>query len=143
MREAVFSRFEKADVVVKAAAVSDWQSLSWRAEAEERRDGELNLSLYPPTIFSKSWAIKKGQYLVGFAAESNELEKYAQAKLQSKGCHMIVANPIGGEDAGFGSDNNQVTIFTEKTVERWPTMSKDEVAQGCGSGLLKNLRSEP
>ena len=67
--------------------------------------------------------------IVGFAAESGNLEEYAKEKLLAKGADLIVANPIGRPDAGFGSETNQVTVITRQGTDSWPLLSKEEVAR--------------
>ena len=72
---------------------------------------------------------KKRQFLVGFAAETDELQNNAKKKLEEKNLDILVGNLIGSPDAGFESDNNTVSLFfRDGTVESWPAMTKDTVA---------------
>jgi phosphopantothenoylcysteine decarboxylase/phosphopantothenate--cysteine ligase len=72
---------------------------------------------------------KKDQILVGFAAETENLESFAEKKLLEKNLDIIVGNLVGGPSSGFGSDTNKVTLFyRDGTNEDIPEMQKDEVA---------------
>jgi phosphopantothenoylcysteine decarboxylase/phosphopantothenate--cysteine ligase len=72
---------------------------------------------------------KKGQILIGFAAETERVDVYAQGKLKKKNADMIVANNVTSEGAGFGTDTNIVTLFKKDgTSEELPLMSKKDVA---------------
>lgn len=142
MREAVLAEFDQAKVVVKAAAVSDWQSASISpSKLKKGTKQELSLNFVPTAdILSELGQRKKTQFIVGFAAESENLENYAKEKLLQKGADMIVANPIGRADAGFASKTNQVTILTPKAQESWPTMSKEEVATRLWKRIIAELK---
>lgn len=131
MKEAVFAYFPQVQVVVKAAAVSDWQSVTYSEQKLKKdKSEELCLKLVPTCdILAELGKRKEGQFIVGFAAESENLEHYATGKLKRKGCDMIVANPIGRSDAGFASETNQVTVITQDSQEKWPLLSKEEVAK--------------
>jgi phosphopantothenoylcysteine decarboxylase/phosphopantothenate--cysteine ligase len=141
MKKAVLAHFDEVQVVVKAAAVSDWQSITY-SEQKLKKDQreELCLKLVPTSdILAELGQRKNGQFIVGFAAESENLEHYATGKLQSKGCDMIVANPIGRADAGFASETNQVTIITQDSQDKWPLLGKDEVAKRLWLRIAKEL----
>ena len=68
-----------------------------------------------PDILKTMGQKKKDQFLVGFAAETNNLEEYAKVKLREKNLDMIVANEVGRSDRGFNVDDNQVIIFTDES----------------------------
>lgn len=73
---------------------------------------------------------KTKQFLIGFAAETNDVEKYAQDKLKRKNADLIVANDVTAEGAGFRSDTNIVQVYdADGLVEQMPVMTKDEVAR--------------
>lgn len=73
---------------------------------------------------------KTKQFLIGFAAETNDVEKYAQDKLKRKNADLIVANDVTAEGAGFRSDTNIVQVYDAGgLVEQMPVMTKDEVAR--------------
>ena len=131
MYQAVLHHFPNVDDVVKAAAVSDWQSAAYSPQKLKKGEQkELVLKLVPtPDILLELGKRKGKQLIVGFAAETGNLEEYAKEKLLAKGADLIVANPIGRPDAGFGSETNQVTVITRQGTDSWPLLSKEEVAR--------------
>ena len=73
---------------------------------------------------------KKNQFLIGFAAETGDVENYAREKLARKNCDLLVANDVSTPGAGFGVDTNIVSIFDRNgLVISLPQLSKDEVAR--------------
>ncbi len=110
-----------------AAAVADYRAASVAANKIKREGGRFTLELVPTTDIL---AEVKGPFLkVGFAAESRDLIKNAEKKLEKKKLDMIVANNIAGEDPVFGSDNNQVTLLKKGgQTTSLPTLPKRVVA---------------
>jgi phosphopantothenoylcysteine decarboxylase/phosphopantothenate--cysteine ligase len=131
MRKAVLAEFDETDIVVKAAAVSDWKCASYSSKKLKKGNTTQLTMEFVPTedILQELGQRKKAQFIVGFAAESDNLEDYATEKLHNKGADLIVANPIGKEGSGFASETNQVTIITPGARESWPLLSKQEVAK--------------
>jgi phosphopantothenoylcysteine decarboxylase / phosphopantothenate---cysteine ligase len=130
MAEAVFSRFAEVDVVVMAAAVSDYQPTEVGEGKIKKGTDVLHLSLAPTTdILKELGRRKEGQVLVGFAAESANLRDYAVRKLHEKRLDLIVANSIVGESSAFGSDSNEVLFLGHEQEECLPRLSKQEVAE--------------
>src|SRR5699024_2852961 len=83
-----------------------------------------------PDIAVKLGKKKKKQVMVGFAAETRNIEKYAKEKLKKKNFDFIVANDVSKEDAGFRTDTNIVSIIDDKgTIEKYPLMSKKELSK--------------
>lgn len=113
MQKAMQANFEQSDIVIMAAAVADYH-VAHVASQKIKKNGnhELTLHLIPnPDILADLGVHKTHQYVVGFAAESQNLLANAQIKLQHKNVNMIVANNISNSKIGFNSDNNQVTIL--------------------------------
>lgn len=82
-----------------------------------------------PDILAEVGKVKKGQLVIGFAAETHDLENHALRKLKSKNLDVIVANDVGCPQAGFEVDTNLVRLFyRDGNSEQWPLMSKLEVA---------------
>ncbi|WP_010269793.1 bifunctional phosphopantothenoylcysteine decarboxylase/phosphopantothenate--cysteine ligase CoaBC [Paenibacillus senegalensis] len=141
MLEAVTSRFEQADIVIKSAAVADYRPAEASPLKIKKKDEELTIRLVKnPDILKTLGERKTGQFLVGFAAETNDVIEHAKDKLQRKNCDMIVANDVTEEGAGFGTDSNRV-IFLEAsgTVEPLPKMSKEAVAERLLSRIAERL----
>jgi len=130
MANAVFAHFAKADIVVKTAAVSDYRPADPAAHKIKKEKDALSLQLTRNQDILKELGRRKNrQILVGFAAETRELETYASRKLVEKNLDMIVGNLIGRPDAGFTADTNRVTLFfRDGTSRSLPSMGKNEVA---------------
>jgi phosphopantothenoylcysteine decarboxylase/phosphopantothenate--cysteine ligase len=112
MRDAVLARFEEADAVVKAAAVADWRPKQ-RAEGKLKKEaGAPELHLEPtPDILRELGERKGDRVLVGFAAETEDLETAGRAKLREKRLDLIVVNEVGAPGTGFEADTNRAMIL--------------------------------
>lgn len=130
MYEAVQRVFETSDIVVKAAAVADYRPVETATSKIKKRGETMTLELVKTTDILESLGRQKtSQFLIGFAAETDTVEYFAQDKLKRKNCDLIVANDVTQEGAGFGTDTNSVQIFDkEGLVLRLPVISKEEVA---------------
>jgi phosphopantothenoylcysteine decarboxylase / phosphopantothenate---cysteine ligase len=120
-----------ADIFVAVAAVADWRPATRANTKLKLKGGEEAVALQlaeNPDILKSVGAKKKGrpQLVIGFAAETNDVERHAKAKLTRKGCDWIVANDVSGDVMG-GADN-EVLLVRKGGVERWPRMNKSEVA---------------
>lgn len=132
MRQAVLDRAGRSDVIIKAAAVSDYRPAETAAQKIKKDDGLLTISMVKnPDILAELGALKKGSgcILVGFAAETEKLTGNAKEKLRRKNLDLIVANDVTRKDSGFEADTNQVQIIhRDGRVEDLPLMSKDALA---------------
>ncbi len=112
MHQAVNAEFETASVVIMAAAVSDYRSNHIANEKIKKNEQEMVLKLVKNTdILATLGSKKENQFLIGFAAETHNIEEYAKKKLEKKKADMIVANDVSKPNAGFNKDTNEVTIF--------------------------------
>ncbi|MFO7838689.1 MAG: bifunctional phosphopantothenoylcysteine decarboxylase/phosphopantothenate--cysteine ligase CoaBC [Desulfosalsimonadaceae bacterium] len=130
MEEAVLEAMDDTDLVVKVAAVSDYRPVDSAPQKIKKHEEELVLRMEKTgDILETVGRRKKSQVLVGFAAETQELEKNAREKLQRKNLDLIVGNLIGAPDSGFASETNKMTLFfRDGSVEALPVMEKDEAA---------------
>ncbi|SEM46513.1 phosphopantothenoylcysteine decarboxylase / phosphopantothenate--cysteine ligase [Mesobacillus persicus] len=130
MYHAVLDRFESADVVIKTAAVADYRpKTSYDSKVKKQEGGQMLELERTKDILLELGQRKTHQVLVGFAAETNDVEEYARKKLAKKNADMIVANNVTQAGAGFGFDTNIVTIFKrDGKVTELPLMTKNEVA---------------
>jgi phosphopantothenoylcysteine decarboxylase/phosphopantothenate--cysteine ligase len=132
MREAVFDCLVDIDVIIKAAAVSDYRPREISAQKIKKGAASLSIDLVKnPDILSELGKAKAGSnyILVGFAAETEDVLTNAMDKLRVKNLDIIVVNDITREDSGFKSDTNLVKIiYRDGSREDLPLMSKDEVA---------------
>jgi len=134
MFEAVKERFPLVDIAIATAAVADFKvaQVSQIKIKKEEGQEELQLDLVKnPDILSWMGHHKSlKQYVLGFALESNEEELNALKKLNTKDVDAIVLNSLQNPDAGFGSDNNQVTIFSKRSEKtEIPLQTKVELAR--------------
>lgn len=129
MHQAVLQHLGEASFAVMAAAVADYRPDHVAASKLKKRDGLPQLSLEEtPDILQSAAAHKGGRVLVGFAAETDDLEANGRRKLQSKACDLMVANPVGGA-TGFDSELNQgMLLAADGSVQRLGPMSKPEMA---------------
>ncbi|WP_409275601.1 bifunctional phosphopantothenoylcysteine decarboxylase/phosphopantothenate--cysteine ligase CoaBC [Neobacillus sp. SCS-31] len=131
MYEAALRHFEEADIVIKSAAVSDYRPKTAYAHKVKKQPGNETIELErTKDILMELGKRKTSQVLVGFAAETNNVEEYATRKLVSKNADIIVANDVTASGAGFGTDTNIVTLFMrDGSIESLPLMTKHEVAK--------------
>ncbi len=132
-----------ADIFVSVAAVADWRPAT-RAQTKLKLKGaatdQVALQLVENPDILKSIGLKKKdrpRLVVGFAAETNDVEKNAKTKLTKKGCDWVVANDVSGDVMG-GADN-EIVLVTKAGTERWPRMSKAEVAMKLAERIAENF----
>lgn len=132
MREAVLKHFVGSDLVVMAAAVSDYRPRSVEGRKMKKGSETLAVELVRnPDILAELGQSREEKHcvLVGFAAETDHLVANAEKKLKDKNLDMIVANDVSRDDAGFAVDTNEVKIlFRDGKVENPPLMRKEAVA---------------
>ena len=139
MRDRVFENLEPASIVIKAAAVADFHLSKVPDQKVKKTAARISLELDPtPDILAELGRKKDGRLLVGFAAETQNLQQEARRKLQSKNCDMVVGNLVGGPDVGFESDQNEVilALATGETIPL-PRASKRELADRIFDEILK------
>ncbi|WP_110112885.1 bifunctional phosphopantothenoylcysteine decarboxylase/phosphopantothenate--cysteine ligase CoaBC [Bacillus sp. CGMCC 1.16541] len=131
MYEEVIERYHTMDVVIKSAAVADYRPKHVHEQKMKKKPGEAIIELERTQDILKTLGERKEhQLLIGFAAETEKVDEYAQQKLQKKNLDMIVANNVTEEGAGFGVDTNVVTFY-KRTGEKkqFPLLTKHEVAK--------------
>ncbi len=121
MFEVVMAGADKADFVVKAAAVADWRAAEpselKRAKAESSPTLALERTPDILAALGERFGRDQAPYIIGFAAESHDVLERGRAKLERKAANMIVANKIGGEDTTFGTDDARVCLITTGGAE--------------------------
>lgn len=130
MFQAVDAAFDGADILVCAAAVADYTPVRKADHKLKKANERLDcIELVETRDILASMSARKGdRVVVGFAAETDNLIKYASSKLASKGCDAIVANDVSRHDSTFGSDTDKVTWITADGAEELPCMPKNEAA---------------
>jgi phosphopantothenoylcysteine decarboxylase/phosphopantothenate--cysteine ligase len=131
MYDAVHEHLPRCDILVMCAAVADYKPVKASPFKIKKGAAALILELVPTRDILSSLAAKDRNYLVvGFAAETNELEENATKKLREKNCDMIVANDVSRSDRGMESDENEVTIFfRDGQSAKIPRTSKKNIAR--------------
>lgn len=131
-----------ADVAVMTAAVADWRVDDVAGGKIKKAPGgppTLSLIENPDILAAVSSAkAKRPRLVIGFAAETSDLEAHARAKLSRKGCDWIVGNDVS--DEVFGSDGNAVTLITKGDAETWPRQSKAAVARALAARIAETLK---
>lgn len=131
MHDAVISRLDKVDWVIKSAAVGDYRPETTADEKIKKKDDDMSISLVRnPDILAEIGSKKQNHQLVcGFSMETQDLLNNSRAKLQKKNCDMLVANNLKTEGAGFAHDTNVATLlYRDGTHEPLSLMQKDDLA---------------
>jgi phosphopantothenoylcysteine decarboxylase/phosphopantothenate--cysteine ligase len=139
MRDQVFAHLADAGIVIKAAAVADFRLTKVPDQKVKKTAARMSLELDPtPDILAELGRKKGDRLLIGFAAETQNLVPEARRKLESKNCDMVVANLVGGQDMGFESEENEVTLVL-RTGETVPLTRapKRQVADRIFDQILK------
>ena len=130
MLDAVRVNFPQADALLMAAAVSDYRATGQETRKIKRGHPEIVAHLTQnPDILKEISLLRKNQFVVGFAAETHDLETEALRKMVEKNLDLIVANDVAQPDSGFAVDTNEVTLIRrDGQITRLPLLTKDEVA---------------
>ena len=137
-----------ADVAICTAAVSDWTPENpQNQKIKKTNDNDVpNIKFVQnPDILKtiSKQSNKRPQLVIGFAAETQNLEQNAKEKLKKKGCDWILANEVGIDETGvektFGSDQNQIYFISQDKSERWDKASKDDVARTLVERIKKHI----
>jgi phosphopantothenoylcysteine decarboxylase/phosphopantothenate--cysteine ligase len=143
MARAVFDRQEASDVIIKVAAVSDYRPVECHDHKVKKGAETIQLVLTRTTDILKTLGRRKrpGQILVGFAAETRDMETYARQKVAEKNLDMIAANLIGPPDSGFAADTNRMTLyFADGRKTDLTVMDKEAVAHRILDEVAAMLR---
>ncbi|WP_293678559.1 bifunctional phosphopantothenoylcysteine decarboxylase/phosphopantothenate--cysteine ligase CoaBC [uncultured Phenylobacterium sp.] len=131
-----------ADIAVCVAAVADWRPQNLQgSKIKKGADGPPALGLVenPDILATLSKSNRRPKLVVGFAAETDDVEANAAAKLARKGCDWIVANDVG-QGGTLGGDDNAVAIVTSEGIERWDRMAKGEVARRLAARIAQEFQ---
>jgi len=141
MKKEVFKHFEKVDIIISSAAVSDFrpkERIIGKLNKEDLQELKIELQRNPDILFELGQK-KEKQILVGFAAETDNLIAHASEKLRKKNLDLIVANDLTEPGAGFGSDQNKAKIIGRGGViiKDLPLMPKLEMAEQILDEIVK------
>lgn len=142
MRDAVISRLP-ADIAVMVAAVADWRVATSAGQKIKKTPGEapapLQLTENPDILRTIGHHEKRPTIVVGFAAETQDVEQNGRIKLEKKGADLIVANDVSPETGIMGGARNRVKLITKTGVEEWPELDKDTVAERLAHWIAEHL----
>lgn len=142
MQQAALEFAEGADIFIATAAVADYKAASIASEKIKSGDDKMTISLEKnPDIVSSVASTFEDLFVIGFAAESNDVETYAKGKLEQKHLDAIVANDISRTDIGFNSDDNEVSwIDTDSTIV-FSKRSKAQLARDLVAQIAIKINS--
>jgi phosphopantothenoylcysteine decarboxylase/phosphopantothenate--cysteine ligase len=145
MHDVVMEHYSRVDIVIMAAAVSDYRPGKSMEQKMKKGGGSISLELLPnPDILKKLGKKKekaKRPILVGFAAESNDHLEEGRRKLKEKNLDLIVINDITGKNTGFGTDTNQISLIDrDYQLEKLPLLTKEECADMIWDKVVKLLQ---
>lgn len=144
MFNAVTGRAPEMDIIIKAAAVADYRPAEVSAEKIKKSDAASGRSIaLEPTQDILGYIgenRKEGQFLCGFAMETENLLRNAASKLVKKNVDMICANSLRTKGAGFAGDTNVVTILTREGIEQLPLMSKQDAADAILDAIMERRK---
>lgn len=140
MKKEVFKEFNWSDITIMAAAVADYKPKIIKKQKIKKTTDNLSLELERTAdiLFGLGKKKRKDQLLIGFAAETENLIKNAQKKLNKKQADYIVANDISNKNIAFGSDENRVSIISEKGISNLPLLDKGKLAHEIFDYIIKN-----
>lgn len=129
-----------ADVFIAVAAVADWRPVAAPNSKIKKGKQEippLELTENPDILHTIAHAKNRPGLVIGFAAETDNVVEYAQAKLAKKNCDMIIANDVSGDV--MGGDNNTMIVVTKDGADTWPLMSKHKAAEALARKIAETL----
>jgi phosphopantothenoylcysteine decarboxylase/phosphopantothenate--cysteine ligase len=139
MREKVMENLRDAGIVIKAAAVADFHLSKVPDQKVKKTAARISLELDPtPDILAELGKKKDDRLLIGFAAETQNLQQEVRRKLESKNCDMVVGNLVGGSETGFEADQNEVVLALRTgEILNLPRAPKREIADRIFDEVLK------
>ena len=141
MRDAALMHAQNSDIFIGCAAVADYRAANVAEQKIKKQGNEITLTMVKnPDIIAEVAALQNSRpYTVGFAAETQDVEKYAKGKLQKKNLNMICANDVSQEGLGFNSDHNALTLFWQDDQRNLGVNSKAELAMSLLKALAEKL----
>lgn len=130
MLHKTLEKIKDCDIFIAAAAVADYRVAEVSPQKLKKSQNELTLQLVlNPDILATVSALPHRPFIVGFAAETENVIAHAKQKLHEKNLDMIFANDVGKADIGFDSDMNQITAIWQKNQHEFPLMTKKSLAK--------------
>ncbi|RJE78020.1 phosphopantothenoylcysteine decarboxylase [Pseudoalteromonas sp. MSK9-3] len=141
MLNAALQLAPQSDVFIGCAAVADYRAATIAEHKIKKQGDEITLTMVKnPDVIAHVAELKKNRpYTVGFAAETQDIQQYAQAKLKNKNLDMICANDVSVEGLGFNANDNALSLFWSDDCLNLPTTSKQQLAMQVMHALSKRL----
>ena len=140
MHNATIAACADADILIAAAAVADYRPVSVATQKIKKHADAVNLELEKNVdIVSAAASQFSDLYVVGFAAETQDVERYARDKLERKNLDAIVANDVSRSDVGFNSDNNEARWITATASKAFSIRSKTQLARDIVDAIAEQL----
>ncbi len=134
-----------ADIAVMVAAVADWRVASSSGQKIKKQPGEapppLQLAENPDILKTVGHHENRPRFVVGFAAETQNVEENGRRKLAAKGADLIVANDVSPQTGVMGGERNRVMLIAQGRVETWPDLDKTDVAQRLAATIAERLNA--
>lgn len=131
------------DAAVMVAAVADWRVAGSSDQKIKKQPGELpaplQLTENPDILKTVGHHPQRPRFVVGFAAETQNVEQNGRRKLEAKGADIIVANDVSPATGIMGGDRNRVKIISSSGIEEWPDLGKDEVSERLAAEIAARL----
>ncbi|WP_406946159.1 bifunctional phosphopantothenoylcysteine decarboxylase/phosphopantothenate--cysteine ligase CoaBC [Halobacillus sp. SY10] len=145
MYDEVLKAYPDQDLVIKSAAVADYRPKITYDQKMKKKPGDYVVEMErTKDILMELGDRKEHQYLIGFAAETTDVEKYGREKMDKKNLDAIVINNVSEEGSGFGTDTNASLFITKRGEEMtYPLMSKEELAENILMVASGEMESEP
>lgn len=144
MRDAVLDLLP-ADIAVMVAAVADWRVATSSDQKIKKQPGDappmLSLTENPDILKTVGHHAHRPTLVIGFAAETQNIEENGRSKLARKGADLIVANDVSPESGIMGGDRNRVKLITRDGIEDWPDMDKNSVADHLARKITQMLET--
>ena len=142
MRQKIFENLE-VDAFISAAAVADWRVDASGEKLKKTVDGlpKLSFSENPDILKEVCQSPQKPRLVIGFAAETENVVAYAQAKRERKGCDWLLANDVSPKSGVMGGDHNRIHFVTENGVEDWPEGSKGFAAKMLAQKISAEMQT--
>ena len=143
MQTAVMAEVAQQQIVIGCAAVADYRPAEISPQKIKKSADEVTLTLVKnPDIIAEVAALAVKPFVVGFAAETRDVERYALDKMARKKLDMIAANDVAREGQGFNSDDNALTVFWPGGHQELPLARKTEVARHLLALIIKKYQHE-
>lgn len=144
MYQAVTSRSDEMDIIIKAAAVADYTPETVADNKMKKKDGELSIPLKRTKDILKYLGEHKrpGQFLCGFSMETENMVENSRAKLQKKNLDLIAANNVKVAGAGFAVDTNILTLISPEDMVELPLLTKDAAADLLLDAIMDKLEKQ-